>query len=37
MILDPEYNKKNIKMKMKDCPDHPSNENHPDYDPNKVW
>lgn len=37
VILDPEYNRKNIKMRMKDCPDHPSNENHPDYDPNKIW
>ena len=36
-LLDPENANKPKRFKIKDCPDHPANPNHPDHDPEVIY
>lgn len=40
LMLDPNYYKDHPRVRIKDCPNHPTNPNSPDFDPNHadtVW
>ena len=36
-MVDPKNNLKVVPFKLKECPEHPANPNHKDYDPNRIW